>query len=86
MESGKIMKWDAKMAKGLSLISQMGLMMAIPIFGCLFLGNYLDKLLGTGPLLLLIFIIIGVLASFRNLYVYGMKYGQKKEDKDHEGK
>lgn len=80
------MKWDSKTIKCLSLISQMGLLMAIPIFGCLFLGNYLDHLLGTGPFLLLIFVILGVLSAFRNLYVYGMKYGQKKEDQDHERK
>lgn len=72
------MKWDAKVVKGLSLISQMGLLMVIPIFGCLFLGRYLDEWLGTDPLFLLVFIVLGVLSSFRNLYVYGMKYGTKK--------
>jgi ATP synthase protein I len=33
-----------------------------------FLGMYLDKALGTQPLFILIFSIIGVIASMKNLY------------------
>jgi F0F1-type ATP synthase assembly protein I len=62
--------------KGLVLFSQVGLSIAIPIFLCLYLGRYIDIRLGTQPLFLIIFIILGVGAGFRNLYVLTMK-GEK---------
>lgn len=55
--------------KYLALISQLGLMMVIPIFLCLFIGIWLDKKIGTNGLFVIIFLIIGVLAAFRNLFV-----------------
>lgn len=61
-------KSDLSVLKYLSLISQVGLMMAIPIIGCMLLGNYLDNLLGTNVILLLVFTVLGMLAAFRNLY------------------
>lgn len=53
--------------------------MAIPIFVSFFLGRWLDRLLGTGGIILICFIILGVLASFRNLFKITMP---KKKDKD----
>ncbi|WP_105618564.1 AtpZ/AtpI family protein [Vallitalea okinawensis] len=64
--------------KGLSLVTQFGLLMAIPIFICILVGSFLDKLLGTQVLFLIIFTILGVLAAFRNMYITGMKYSKKK--------
>ncbi len=61
-------KSDLSVLKYLSLISQVGLMMAIPIIGCILFGTYLDHLLRTQVLFLIIFTILGTLAAFRNLY------------------
>ncbi|PKM53484.1 MAG: F0F1 ATP synthase subunit [Firmicutes bacterium HGW-Firmicutes-3] len=61
------MKFDY--LKNLALVSQIGLLMAIPIFLCIFIGHWIDGKLGTNGLFLVIFLILGVLAAFRNLFV-----------------
>jgi ATP synthase protein I len=48
--------------------SSIGIAMVIAIFGSLFLGNWLDKKFGTLPYFTIIFLIIGVVAGFRNIY------------------
>lgn len=55
--------------KNLGLVTQIGLLMAIPIFLCVFGGIWLDERFGTSPLFLIIFILLGVAAAFRNLFV-----------------
>jgi len=55
--------------KDLALISQLGLMMVIPIFLCLFAGIWLDKQLGTEGVWTIILLLLGVMAAFRNLFV-----------------
>lgn len=59
--------------KSLSMVTQIGLLMAIPIFLCIFGGIWLDERFGTSPLFLIIFIILGVMAAFRNLFVTVLK-------------
>lgn len=54
--------------KDLALISQIGLLMAVPIFLCVFAGIWLDRHFGTDGVFLIIFILLGVLAAFRNLF------------------
>ncbi|WP_432662592.1 AtpZ/AtpI family protein [Wukongibacter baidiensis] len=63
MKNGKY-----KMYENLAFVSQIGLMMAIPIVLSVFIGNYIDEKLGTGSIFLLIFIGLGVASSFLNLY------------------
>lgn len=75
------MKFDSNVLKSLSLISQVGFLMAIPIIGCMLLGNFLDRILNTGAIFLIVFTILGVLSAFRNLYVIAMK-GSKHRKKD----
>jgi F0F1-type ATP synthase assembly protein I len=65
--------------KSLSLISQIGFLMAIPIIGCILFGNYLDNLFDTKVLFLIIFTILGMLSAFRNLYVISMKSAKKRK-------
>ena len=55
--------------KALSLVAQLGLSMAIPIILCLFIGKWLESLINTSPILMIIFILIGVASAFRNLYI-----------------
>jgi ATP synthase protein I len=54
--------------------SSLGIAMVIAIFGSLYLGFYLDRRLGTGPVLTLLFLAIGIAAVFRNIYTLATKY------------
>ncbi len=74
------MKTDFKTLKYLSLISQVGLIMAIPIFGSVFLGHWIDTKVGTNGIFLIIFILMGIYIAFRNLFVIVLKksdFGKK---------
>lgn len=42
------MKFDSNVLKSLSLISQVGISMAVPIIGCMLIGNFIDKAFNTG--------------------------------------
>lgn len=65
----------------LSLVSQLGISMAVPILLCVLLGAYLDNKTGREPLFTIIFILLGVGAAFRNLfYIVGKE--AKKGEKD----
>jgi F0F1-type ATP synthase assembly protein I len=77
----------------LGLVSQLGLSMVIPILLCTFIGVFLDNLTGLSPLFLIVFIILGVGAAFRNLFMLankeikgdeGVKKGSYDDDKDEE--
>jgi F0F1-type ATP synthase assembly protein I len=77
------MRIDPSILKYLALISQIGLLMAIPIFMSIFMGYWLDNKFGTSPLFLIIFILVGVYAAFRNLFVTVLKKTEQgKKDKN----
>lgn len=65
-------KKDFRMYENLTLISQIGIMMVVPIMGGLWLGNYLDERFNKSPLFLLSFIGIGAVSSFYNLYRFAV--------------
>ncbi len=50
--------------------ASLGLAMVVAIFGCLMLGVYLDKKLGTSNIFTPLMLVIGVAAGFRNFYVF----------------
>jgi len=50
--------------------SSLGIAMVIAIFGCLIIGLYLDKKLGTNNVFTPLFLLIGVAAGFRNFYLF----------------
>ena len=54
-------------------VSSLGFAIALAIVIGLALGYWLDRLLGTSPWLTLIFLVLGIVAGFRNLYVIGKK-------------
>lgn len=70
-------KKDFRMYENLSLISQIGIMMVIPIVGGLWLGNYLDEKFHTSPLFLLSLIALGAVSSFFNLYRFAVARSDK---------
>lgn len=58
---------NSKVIKALMLVTQLGISMMVPIFLCVFAGNFIDKKAGTG-IFLPIFLILGIAAAFRNVY------------------
>ena len=54
--------------KALALISQVGITMVVPVIAGVWLGNYLDELLHTNLVFLLLGVVLGVSAGFRNAY------------------
>lgn len=56
-----------KVIKALMLVSQIGISMMVPIFLCVFAGNFIDKKAGTGCFLPIL-LFLGIAASFRNVY------------------
>lgn len=55
-------------------VSSIGIALALAIFGCFFLGRWLDRELGTAPYLTLLFLLLGIAAGFRNIYVLIKRY------------
>lgn len=73
-------KKDFRMYANLIYLSQIAIMMVVPIFMGVFIGRFLDEKLNTGNIMLLIFIFLGVGGAFMNLYKFAMS--KSKEDKD----
>lgn len=66
-----------RLIKGLYFLSTVGLSMALAIAIGAGIGYYLDKWLGTSPWLLVVFLVLGIAAAFRNLHIMykkGKKY------------
>jgi ATP synthase protein I len=63
-----------KSAIQMAYASSIGIAMALAIFGCFFLGTWLDGQLGTEPSLTVLFLLIGIAAGFRNIYVLIQRY------------
>jgi ATP synthase protein I len=61
-------KETKKSAVQMAYASSIGIAMVLAIFGCLFLGSWLDRKLGTEPYFTLLFLVIGIAAGFRNIY------------------
>ncbi len=68
-----------KIMQGLVLITQIGIVMLVPIAIGFFLGRFLDNLIGTNYIFLFIFIIIGVGAAFLNLFKIGLRDQDKRK-------
>jgi len=59
-----------KMVFQMGYAASLGLAMVIAIFGCLMIGVYLDKKLGTDNIFTPLFLLIGIAAGFRNFYLF----------------
>lgn len=78
------MKYKKSVYQSVVLITQFSIHMLVPIFLCTFLGIWLDKKLGTGFLVIVLFF-MGALAGFRNIYIMSKQiYDTKDEDKKYE--
>ena len=65
---------ERKVYLQMAYASSIGIALVLAIFGCLFLGNYLDRLFGTGHKFTFILLLLGIVAGFRNIYVIAKKY------------
>ncbi len=63
-----------KTAIQMAYASSVGIAMVLAIFACLALGVYLDKKFDTGNLFTFIFLLIGIVAGFRNLHFLVKRY------------
>lgn len=63
-----------KTAIQVASLSSIGIAMVIAVFGCFFLGRWLDRQLGTEPILAFLLLLIGIAAGFRNMYVLIKRY------------
>lgn len=59
--------------ENLVLISQIGISMLIPIFGGVYVGRWIDGKFNTTPIFLFVFIAMGVIVAFINLFKIGSK-------------
>jgi ATP synthase protein I len=65
------MKEDTRQAlKLVGLASTLGLTIVIATFIGLALGLWLDRVFNTSPWLTVIFLIVGIIAGFRNFYLF----------------
>ena len=61
-------KSNKSIFQNLALVSHVGIMMLIPILGCVLIGAFLDRFFRTSGIFLIIFVLLGVGSAFRNLY------------------
>ena len=69
-------KSDRIVLQAFSMISQVGITMIVPILLCLYIGMKLDGWFGT-DYLFIVFVLLGVLAAFRNVYLLMRKFYAK---------
>jgi F0F1-type ATP synthase assembly protein I len=65
-----------KYIKLLAMVSSMGISMVLALVIAIAIGYYLDKWFQTSPVFFLIFMIFGIVAGFRNIYIL-MKRAEK---------
>jgi F0F1-type ATP synthase assembly protein I len=58
-----------RLLKSLGMISTMGISVAVAIIIGVFVGRQLDKWFGTAPWFFFIFLLFGIIAGFRNIYI-----------------
>ena len=67
-------KEKSDIARGLGLMTQIGISSALCIFFGVFFGRFLDDRLGTSPWLLLLFALIGCVAAFKVMVDLAKKF------------
>ncbi len=75
------MKYRKNVYHALTMITQFGINMLVPIFLCSFAGIYLDKKLGSSFCMVFLFF-VGALAGFRNVFVFARKVYSMKSERD----
>jgi ATP synthase protein I len=73
-----------QLMKSLSFLSSIGISMVAASFIGLFIGIYLDKWLGTTPWMTLIWLGIGIVAGFRNIFILARRGMRELDQNDKE--
>jgi len=58
-----------KLIRSVGFLSSIGISMVLCTFIGMGMGYYLDKWLGTSPWLTLVFLLFGIAAGFRNIFI-----------------
>lgn len=74
--------YHKEIAYALSLLTQIGVTMIVTIGIGIFTGRFLDNLLNTSPIFLIIMIVISVIAAFKNLYLLTAKTWKETDKHD----
>ena len=71
--------------KSMGFLSSLGINMVVSTLIGMAMGYYLDEWLGTKPWMLVIFLIFGIVAGFRNIFILTnreLKRQQESDDRD----
>lgn len=77
--------YDRSVFQTLTLISQFGVNMIVPMVACLFIGIFLDNKLETSYWSIILFF-VGAIAGFNSVYKMAKKFYHNKNGDGHEGK
>lgn len=66
-------------AKQLTMLSQIGLNIVVCVFGCGFIGFFIDRKLDTKPIFSFIMIAIGLMSAGLSTYKHLIEYTRKKK-------
>ncbi|NLV25230.1 MAG: AtpZ/AtpI family protein [Deltaproteobacteria bacterium] len=75
-----------QLVRSLGMISSIGVCMVVSTVIGLAMGYYLDKWLGTSPWLTLIFLVIGIISGFRNIYIMAERELRRQREVNNQGK
>ncbi len=79
----KLNKYErGKIASAYALLSQIAIQVLVIMVMMFFLGKWLDEKLGTSPLFLLLFLLLGMASAFKSIYDIGMNEVKKYEKHD----
>ena len=68
-------KENQRPLKKWAFLGSVGLSLVLATFIGLYMGIYLDSFFSTAPWLTIVFLILGIAAGFRNIYILIKKYG-----------
>lgn len=69
--------------QNLAMVSSMGISVVLAIAIGVWFGLMLDRWLGTKPWFFYIFLLIGIAAGFKNIYVIAGREIRRNDDNDH---
>ena len=71
---------DRKLLRMIGVLSTVGITMVFATMIGLFFGHWLDTKFGTSPWLAALFLLLGIIAGFRNLFTYVKKSQEELDD------
>ncbi len=71
---------DRKLLRMVGVLSTVGITMVFATVIGLFFGHWLDTKFGTSPWLTAVFLLLGIFAGFRNLFIYAKKSQKELDD------